>query len=157
MKIDPLHAMFSAGPTSVPVPGSVSHAILATALIAELADAVPAAQRRGFYLAVGRRIAGLETLDGVDDLAELARRVNGFWRASGWGEAEVAMDREAIVILHHNPPSPPADTPAGPWLGMLIAVLEGAYDAWFRRLGSGPTLHTRAEWKGDMVELRHGR
>jgi hypothetical protein len=157
MKFDPLHPMFSSGPTSVPVPGSVSHALLAAALVAELAEVVPAAQRRGFYLAVGRRMAAAEALDGVEDLAQLAARVNAFWRASGWGEAEIAVDRDGIVVLHHNPPSPAGDTPVGPWLGMLIAVLEGAYDAWFRRLGSGPTLQTRAEWKGDTIELRHGR
>ena len=157
MKFDPLQPMFSAGPVPAPMPGSVSHAPLAAALVSELAEAVPAAQRRGFYLAVGRRMAAAEVLDGVDDLAQFAAKVNAFWRASGWGEAQVAMDRDAIVVVHHNPPSPHAEMPVGPWLGMLIAVLEGAYDAWFRRLGSGPALQTRAEWKGDTVELRHGR
>jgi hypothetical protein len=167
MKFDPLHQMFSAaaaqsGPQSGPQSGSspgarpASHAILAAALVAELAEAVPAAQRRGFYLAVGRRMAGAETLDGVDDLSQLAGRVNAFWLANGWGQAEVGIERDAIMVLHRDAPWPPGDA-AGPWLGMLCAVLEGAYDAWFRRLGSGPTLHTRAEWKGDILELRHGR
>lgn len=157
MKFDPLHSMFSAAPTTVPLPDSVSHALLAAALVAELAEAVPSAQGRGFYLAVGRRMAAAEALEGVENLAQVAARVNAFWRATGWGEAEVVMDRDAIVVVHHNPPSPQGETPVGPWLGMLIAVMEGAYDAWFRRLGSGPTLQTRAEWKGDAIELRHGR
>jgi hypothetical protein len=156
MKFDPLHQMFAHASTPESAAAS-SHAILAAALVAELAEAVPTNQRRGFYLAVGRRMAAAETLDGVDDLAQLARRVNAFWAASGWGEADVAIDRDAILVLHRHAPSPPADTAAGAWLGMLLAVLEGAYDAWFRRLGSGPTLHTHAEWKGDTVELRHGR
>lgn len=155
MKIDPLHQMFSAASASTDP--SPSHAILAAGLVAELAEVVPTAQRRGFYLAVGRRIAMGETLDGVDELSQLAHRVNVFWRASGWGEAAIAIEHDAILILHREAPSPPQDMPPGPWLGMLCAVLEGAYDAWFRRLGSGPALHTRAEWKGDTLELRHGR
>jgi len=157
MKFDPMHQMFSAAANAAPGRSVPSHAILAAALTAELAEAVPTAQRRGFYLAVGRRMAASETLDGVDDLAQLAVRVNAFWAAIGWGAADVAIERDAIVVLHQGAPPPPGDAPAGPWLGMLLAVLEGAYDAWFRRLGSGPTLHTRAEWKGDTVELRHGR
>ena len=157
MKFDPLHPMFATSAAPSAMPGAASHAMLAAALVSELADAVPPAQRRGFYLEVGRRMASSETLDGVDDLTQLAQRVNGFWRTLGWGEAEVAIDRTAIVVLHRDAPPPPADMAAGPWLGMLLAVLEGAYDAWFRRLGSGPTLHTRADWEGDIVELRHGR
>lgn len=156
MKFDPLHQMLSAA-AAESATASHSHASLAAALVAELAEAVPAPQRHGFYLAVGRRMAAGETLDGVDDLTQLARRVNAFWQASGWGEAAVEIEHDAILVLHRHAPSPPHDTPAGPWLGMLLAVLEGAYDAWFRGLGSGPTLHTRAEWKGDTVELRHGR
>jgi hypothetical protein len=154
MKIDPLHALFSSSAAAEAPDG---HAALTAALVAELAEAVPAAQRRGFYLAVGRRLGAGETLDGVDDALQLGQRVNAFWTAIGWGAAEVAVERDAILVRHHEAPRPPADTPAGPWLGMVLAVLEGAYDGWFRRMGSGPTLHTRAEWKGDTVELRHGR
>jgi hypothetical protein len=125
--------------------------------VAELGEAVPAAQRRGFYLAVGRRMAAVEALDGVSDVAALNERVNAFWKLMGWGQAEIALEREAIVVRHFDPPLPGTDAPTGPWLGMLLAVLEGAYDCWFRKLGSGPALNTTAEWKGDTVELRHGR
>lgn len=161
MKFDPLHQMFTSASASASVEPSDSqaatHAIFAAAMVAELAEAVPTAQRHGFYLAVGRRMAAAETLDGVDDALQLCWRVNAFWQAIGWGEAEVAIERDAIVVRHRYAPAPPLDTPAEPWFGMLLAVFEGTYDTWFRRLGSGPTLRTRAEWKGDTVELRHGR
>ena len=134
-----------------------SFALLSGAMVAELAEAVPTAQRRGFYLEVGRRLAEAEALDGVDDAAALAGRVNAHWQAIGWGEAEISLDRDAILVHHRFPPAPPEGTSVGTWTGMLIAVLEGAYDSWFRRLGSGAALHTSAEWRGDAVELRHGR
>jgi hypothetical protein len=134
-----------------------SYSLLAAEFGAELASVVPEAQRRGFYLAVGRRMAGAETLDGVDDAAALGWRVNAFWQAIGWGDAEVSLDRDAILVRHGNPPPVPEGTPADIWTNMIITVLEGAYDSWFRRLGSGPSLHTSAEWKGNTVELRHGR
>lgn len=153
MKFDPLHQMFSAAGGAGPDP----HAALTAALVAELGDAVPVAQRRGFYLAVGRRLAAAETLDGVDDAAQLGKRVNAFWHGLGWGQAELRVEADAIVVRHDGVPLAPGDTPTGPWLGMLLAVLEGAYDSWFRRLGSGPSLQTHAQWKGDTVELRHGR
>ncbi|VWX53627.1 cellulose biosynthesis protein BcsD [Novosphingobium sp. 9U] len=156
MKFDPLHQMFGSS-TAAPATPRASFAPLVAALAAELAETVPAPQRRGFYLAIGRRIAAAETLEGVEDASQLAWRVNAFWSAMGWGEAEVAIERDAIVVHHRDAPPAPEHVPSGPWLGMLLAVLEGAYDTWFRKLGSGPTLHTRAEWKGDTVELRHGR
>ncbi|MBB4858035.1 hypothetical protein HNO88_001349 [Novosphingobium chloroacetimidivorans] len=156
MKFDPLHQMFGSS-SGAPATSPPSFAPLVAALAAELAETVPAPQRRGFYLALGRRIAAAETLDGVEDASQLAWRVNAFWNAMGWGEAEVGIERDAIVVQHRDAPPAPEHVPSGPWLGMLLAVLEGAYDTWFRRLGSGPSLHTRAEWKGDLVELRHGR
>jgi hypothetical protein len=157
MKFDPLQAPDRAAIHSDATEMPASFAAFAAASVAEFAEAVPAAQRRGFYLAVGRRIAAAETLDDVDDAAQLCWRVNAFWRAMGWGEAEVAIERDAIVVRHRDGPQAPEGVAAGPWMGMLLAVLEGAYDTWFRRLGSGPRLHTVAEWKGQTVELRHGR
>lgn len=156
MKFDPLHQMFSSS-TAAPAPSSAAFEPFVAAIVAELSETVPAAQRRGFYLAIGRRIAAGETLDGVEDASQLSWRVNAFWSAMGWGEADVAIERDAIVVHHRHAPPAPEHVPSGPWLGMLLAVFEGAYDAWFRRLGSGPALLTRAEWKGDTVELRHGR
>lgn len=156
MKFDPLHQMFGSSSTAPATP-VISFASLVAALAAELAETVPAAQRRGFYLALGRRIAAAEMLDGVEDASQLSWRVNAFWSAMGWGEADVEIEHDAILVHHRDAPPAPEHVSSGPWLGMLLAVLEGAYDTWFRRLGSGPTLHTRAEWKGDVVELRHGR
>lgn len=153
MKIDPVHQMTQSAAARAPV----SHGIFAAAVVAELAEAIPAAQRHGFYQAVGRRMAATELLEGVNDVSQLGWRVNAFWGAIGWGEADLAIERDHIVVRHRDLPAAAEGASADMWQDMLLSALEGAYDAWFRRLGSGPTLRTWAEWAGDTLELRHGR
>ncbi|AXB75308.1 hypothetical protein [Novosphingobium sp. P6W] len=132
-------------------------ALMAMSMAAEICEGVPEAQARGFFLAIGRRMADLEPLEGVNDASVLCARINTFWRALDWGEIELAVGKDAIVVRHHDLPSKIAPDPQGHWAAMLLGVLEGAYDNWFRVLGSGPALRTVAEWKGDTLELRHGR
>ena len=132
-------------------------ALLALSTAAEVCDGVPEEQARGFFLAVGRRMAALEPLDGVNDASVLCARINAFWQALDWGEIELAVGKEAIIVRHRDLPNRIAPDPHGYWAFMLLTVLEGAYDSWFRVLGSGPVLRTTAEWKDDTVELRHGR
>lgn len=137
--------------------GTGGLALMAMATAAEVCEAVPEEQARGFFLAIGRRMAALEPLDGVNDASVLCARINTFWQALDWGEIELALGKEAIIVRHRDLPNRIAPDPDGHWARMLLGVLEGAYDSWFRVLGSGPTLRTVAEWKGDTVELRHGR
>ena len=99
----------------------------------------------------------LESLDDLSDAALLSMRINDFWRALDWGEAKLELTDEGIIVQHTNLPRGIAPDPRGHWATMLAGVLEGAYDSWFRTLGSGPALTTTAEWKGDTLELRHGR
>ncbi len=123
----------------------------------EVGEALPAAQARGFYLAIGRRLAALEPLDGVSDVAGLCARANAFWQALGWGEIDIEAGDHAIIVRHNQPPIgvPGCDGPH--WRAALSALLEGAWDAWFRTLGSGPALVTTGQWQGECLELRHGR
>lgn len=132
-------------------------ALLSLSVAAEVFEAVPEAQARGFFLSVGRRIAALETLEGVTDVAALAARLDGFWQALEWGRVEIEPGSDGFLVRHHGLPRNIAPDPQGHWAAMLAAVLESAYDSWFRALGSGPALHTRARWNGDALELHHGR
>lgn len=132
-------------------------ALMALATASEVCEGVPEAQARGFFTAIGRRMAALEPLEGVNDASVLCARINAFWQALDWGEVELAMGRDSIVVRHRDLPKRIAEDPEGHWATMLLAVVEGAYDSWFRSMGSGPALRTTAEWKGDTVELRHGR
>ncbi|SFF91922.1 Cellulose synthase subunit D [Novosphingobium sp. CF614] len=142
------------GPGDIGVGGL---ALMALSTAAEVCEAVPPAQARGFFLAIGKRMASLEPLEGVDDTAALHAKLNAFWQALDWGEVELTVGKEAIIVHHRDLPNRIAPDPQGHWATMLLSVLEGAYDSWFRALGSGPVLRTVAEWKGDVVELRHGR
>lgn len=132
-------------------------ALLSLAMAAEICEGVTEAQAKGFFLAIGKRMAAIEPLEGVSDASVLCARLNAFWQALDWGEIELAVGKDAITVRHHHLPVSVAPDPKGHWAGMLLAVLEGAYDSWFRALGSGPSLRTVAEWKDDTVELRHGR
>ncbi|MFC0205125.1 cellulose biosynthesis protein BcsD [Novosphingobium soli] len=142
------------GPDQVGVGGL---ALMAISMASEVAEGVPEEQAHGFFVAIGRRMAALEPLDGVSDASVLSARINAFWQALDWGEIELAVGQEAIVVRHRDLPTRIAPDPQGNWARMLLGVLEGAYDSWFRVLGSGPALRTSAEWKEDMLELRHGR
>lgn len=143
-----LHSLKAASSASAP---------LLEALTAELTGVVPSASLKGFYQSVGRRMAAAVPLDGVDDLGHLTSELNALWKKTAWGCAEIALEPDAIVVRHSSPPEAPSPGCRDAWFEMVPAVLEGAYDSWFRSLGSGPTLHTRAKWNGDAVELRHSR
>jgi hypothetical protein len=132
-------------------------ALMAFSVAAEVSDGVPPEQAHGFFLAIGRRMAELEPLEGVNDASVLAARINAFWLALDWGEIELAVGKDAIVVRHRDLPNRIAPDENGDWAAMLLGVLEGAYDSWFRVLGSGPALRTTAKWEGDTLELRHGR
>ena len=131
--------------------------LLALMTANELYEAVPQAQARGFFLAIGKRMAALEPLDGINDTSALSARLNAFWATLDWGTAEIVVGDDAITVHHHGLPKSNALDKGRHWASMLLAVVEGAYDAWFRMLGSGPALVTRASWKGDTFELHHGR
>lgn len=132
-------------------------ALLAISTAAEVSDGIPEEQARGFFQAIGRRMAALEPLDGVNDASVLCARLNAFWQALDWGEIELAVGKDAFIVRHRDLPVEIAPDAEGSWTTMLRCLLEGAYDCWFRVLGSGPALQTTAEWKGDTLELRHGR
>ena len=131
--------------------------VLAAITAAELSEVATPAQVHGFFVATGRRIAAAEPLEGTNDIAELSARINAVWQSLGWGEAEVAFEADAICVSHRGLPVELADGAHGCWRSLALAVLEGAYDGWFRALGSGAALRTAAAWRGEVIELRHGR
>lgn len=131
--------------------------LLAALIADEVAEASAPAQARAFYGAIGRRMAALESLNGVTDTHSLAIAVNAFWARLGWGEALFTVAADCIMVRHAGAPLGLPGDAAHVWPDALAAVLEGVYDAWFRALGSGPVLTTRARWDGNVLELRHGR
>lgn len=129
-------------------------------LAGSLADAVGAAgmtdAAHALYASAGRRMAAAVPLAGVRDVAGFGAAINAFWRSLDWGEAEIVVEPGAFVLRHRHPPRTLPGDGGACWPDMLLALLEGAYDGWFRALGSGPALRTRARWCGEIAEIRHG-
>ncbi|WP_150294703.1 cellulose biosynthesis protein BcsD [Sphingobium estronivorans] len=147
--------------TAVPA-DTASHpqgfALLMALTAAEIRDKASPAQARGFYLAVGHRLAAIEPAGDAADLSVLGSRLNRLWSALDWGHVIFHMEDEGIVIRHQGlPPGLDGDMD-GLWPELIAAVLEGAYDGWFRALGSGPALHTRRiDFNAGTLDLWHGR
>lgn len=151
-------AMYRFIPSEQPIPDPKGLALLVALTAAEIWDSASAAQVRGFYVAVGRRLAAIEPMDSACDLVLLASRANKLWAALDWGHVVLCMEDEGIAIRHQGLPHALDGDLEGRWPDMIGAVLEGAYDAWFRALGSGPTLVTRqVDFNGGTLDLWHGR
>lgn len=136
----------------LPVYGS---AVLSAALIAKIREITSEDEAQGFFVAIGRRIAARLSMDGAENAQDIAARINGFWDEMGWGEAVLQFDDEGVDILHRNLSQRSGlDDHGSETMGH---VLQGAYDSWFRSLGSGPRLRTRVTQLSEgTIELRHG-
>lgn len=132
-------------------------ALLGVSTAAELAQLLPPSQLHGFFVAVGRRMAAFQPLDGISEVSAMSAQVNAFWQAFGWGDAQITLGADAVTVHHAHAPRHLDGMNLAAWPDLLLALVEGAYDAWFRQLGSGPALKTTAEWNGDAIEIRHGR
>ncbi|KUR74692.1 hypothetical protein [Novosphingobium sp. FSW06-99] len=132
-------------------------AVLTAMTAAEVfAQASPEAAR-GFYLAVGRRVAGLVDLAQVHDIDALVERINALWSSCGCGHARISAVETGLKIVHSGAPVLLLGDQDHYWARLFPAMIEGAYDAWFRALGSGPALSTRIlRQHGDVIELHHG-
>jgi hypothetical protein len=127
------------------------------AMIGEVHAGATPEQARGFFNAVGRRIAALAPVEDIEDTSALIDRINALWAAMGWGSVSLSFDDEGIDILHEQIPRALGHEDGGLWMANMGHVLEGAYDSWFRSLGSGRHLRTRVtEQSADKLELRHG-
>jgi hypothetical protein len=132
-------------------------AVLTAMTAAEVcAEASPEAVH-GFYAAVGRRLATLINLADVQDIDALADRINGLWLACGCGQVRFQAVDTGIKMIHRGAPTAIEGDQPGYWALLFPAILAGAYDAWFRQLGSGQALSTRIlRHEGDVIELHHG-
>lgn len=134
-----------------------SYPALLAAMIGEISESATDEQAKGFFNAVGARVASLLPLAGVDDADELVAQMNALWDALGWGRVSLELDDEGIDIFHSGLPAVLDADDDGLWMKAAPHILEGAYESWFRGLGSGPRLTTRLTRAAPgLVELRHG-
>lgn len=130
--------------------------VLSAALIAEIREITSDEEAQGFFMAIGQRIAARLSLENAESAQDIAARINDFWDAMGWGEVVLQFDDEGVDILHRNLSMPPDGQENGE-SDVVAFLLQGAYDSWFRSLGSGPRLRTRVTRRSEgTIELRHG-
>jgi hypothetical protein len=125
-------------------------------LLQEVRANASEAEERSFLIAVGRDLAACCPLEGEGDMAALEASINRVWRMLDMGSARISTHEDAIHI-HHKLPHAGVAHASDQWRAAVPAVLEGAYDAWLRALGSGPRLRTeRISQTAELIEFRHG-
>lgn len=138
--------------------GNGAFALLTALTASEIWGTASPAQARGFFAAVGRRLASIEPIEEATDLTTLGARLNRLWAALDWGHVIFCMEDDGIVVRHQDLPHAIDGDIEGLWPELVSALLEGAYDSWFRALGSGPSLVTRrVDYNGGTLDLWHGR
>ncbi|WP_420998170.1 cellulose biosynthesis protein BcsD [Cupriavidus sp. 30B13] len=129
-----------------------------SALADELVEVTDLATLRATMRRVGVRFAQRFDPGACATLAELERAIAQIWLDVDWGWASIEDTGGSLVIRHYCTPLKAAlGASADAWSG---AFLEGAYQQWFRMLGSSEVLKVTQSTPMDAtgsVELRFGR
>ncbi|RLK44706.1 cellulose biosynthesis protein BcsD [Cupriavidus plantarum] len=124
----------------------------------ELVGQLNEAGAREFMARMGARFAQRFDLGPCNSLAELERAIAQIWLDVDWGWTGIEDNGDALVIRHHCAPLRTAfGESSDAWSG---AFLQGAYQHWFRMLGSSDTLQVSQQSDVDAtgsVEFRFGR
>ncbi|WP_425490419.1 cellulose biosynthesis protein BcsD [Novosphingobium hassiacum] len=130
--------------------------LILSMIVAELGDAASAKQIAGFGFALGQRLAARLQLDLVTDLSDLEMQVNRLWSDLDLGQGRLYAD-EAALVVEHDPGLLRPDVLSPAARPFLLELLRGTFDACFRALGSSPGIQTSANWREQVIELRHGK
>ena len=129
-----------------------------SALGEELAESLDPASLRAVMWRVGARFAQRFDPGACATLAELERAIAQIWLDVDWGWTSIEDAGGALVIRHYCAPLRAAlGDAADDW---SPAFLEGAYQHWFRMLGSSEALRVSQSTPIDAtgcVEFRFGR
>ncbi|CAN7572699.1 hypothetical protein D9M68_92650 [compost metagenome] len=129
-----------------------------TALAEELSGVMDPPSLRAFMWRVGVRFAQRFDPRNCATLAELERALAQIWLDVDWGWASIEDAGGELVIRHYCAPLQAAlGESSGSW---SPAFLEGAYQHWFRMLGSSDTLKVSQSSPIDAtgcLEFRFGR
>ena len=129
---------------------------LVTAMIAEVQEGATSEQAQGLFRSLGGRIAVMISIEDIRSLDSLCDHINILWAQLGFGHVAMTLDDAGIDLRHSGVPHMPSPTDDGAWSAMIAPVLEGAYDVWFRAMGSSTKLRTRlVKQDEDCITLRH--
>jgi len=108
------------------------------AFASELADTLDVESLRELMRRVGARFAARFDLGQCDTIADLERALTQVWLRTDWGWTQIEDNGETLTIHHHCAPLRTAlGESADAW---SPGFLEGAYQHWFRALGSSEAL-----------------
>ncbi|WP_059412049.1 cellulose biosynthesis protein BcsD [Cupriavidus basilensis] len=129
-----------------------------SALAEELAEVTDPATLRAMMRRVGVRFAQRFDPGACATLAEFERAIAQIWLDVDWGWASIEDAGGALMIRHYCAPLRVALGESAD--GWSAAFLEGAYQQWFRMLGSSESLKVSQSTPMDAtgsVEFRFGR
>lgn len=129
---------------------------LSAMMVAEVHDGATPEQANGLFRSLGGRLAALISIDDVRSLDGLCDQINGLWANLGLGHVAMTLDDEGVGLTHGGVPHMPPPGDDDLWSMMVGPLLEGAYDSWFRAMGSNTKLRTRLVKQNEgCIELRH--
>lgn len=127
-----------------------------TALADELADQMPLEEMRGFFFAIGTRMAAGQALASIESIQILEDKMNAWFVAHGWGWTRVRDLQNSLEFQHACAPLRAAFGEKA--LPAASALLEGMYTTWLSQVGAGGDLELRqiggAEGPADVFRFR---
>ncbi|MDF0489602.1 hypothetical protein PX554_15820 [Sphingomonas sp. H39-1-10] len=142
-------------PTTARAPANVT-SLLLELLLTEVRETAQPDEELAFLHSVGFQLAARYPLQSSGSLEAVEAELNDLFQHLGLGTVRLSVTKDGIHIRHRLLPVDGLEQD-GAWRGALPRILQGAYDAWLRSLGSGPKLHTTiVSSDGFTFEFRHG-
>lgn len=125
-------------------------------VLAEVHATAQPDEELAFYHSIGFQLAAQFPLQSSGDLQAIEAEMNAVFQKLGLGTVRLSLAANGIHIRHRLLQIDGLGQD-GAWRSVLPRILQGAYDAWLRSLGSGPKLRTTIESNdGFTFEFRHG-
>ena len=126
-------------------------------MLEEILDVAAPDQTAAFLHSVGGRIAAAHPVGAGGSNDEIFEAINAAWAEAGLGVTRITFAPDGLHIDHGGLPAAPFGMEAKRWRVSLIAVLEGAYAAWFATLGAAADFRMHVvQITADGAEFRYG-
>lgn len=127
-----------------------------SALSAELSEQLSLPELRGFFYAVGARMAAQSPVESGTSLNDMEQAFNRWLSLRNWGFVKIEDRHNALEFLHSCAPLRAAFGEQG--MVAAGAIIEGLYSAWLQQVGIEEQLELRqigvAEGIADTLRFR---